>query len=97
MAKGKRPGATAGKHEECMSQVTDAAVRAGEAPWRQGRSNPRLVYARTGGADWKADELIGVFFVPEYAARVCQEHNGLVYARTGGAARVCQEHNGAVR
>jgi hypothetical protein len=43
--------------------------------WRQGRSEPRNVYARTGGTDWKADHQIGQFHTPELAAECVQAHN----------------------
>ena len=46
------------------------------APWRQGRSQPRNVYARTGGDDWKADQLIGHFDTDALAAEACWAHNG---------------------
>lgn len=52
----------------------DAAATA--APWRQGRSQPRNVYARTGGDDWKADQLIGHFDTAQLAAEACRAHNG---------------------
>jgi hypothetical protein len=41
-------------------------------PWRQGRSQPRNVYARTGGGDWKADLMIGQLDTPERAPRLRQ-------------------------
>jgi histidine triad (HIT) family protein len=44
-------------------------------PWRQGRSQPRNVYARTGGADWKADTMIGQLDTAEIAAEACEAHN----------------------
>ena len=44
-------------------------------PWRQGRTQPRNVYARTGGEDWKADTMIGQLDTAEIAARACEAHN----------------------
>jgi hypothetical protein len=44
-------------------------------PWRQGRSQPRNVYARTGGDDWKADTMIGQLDTAEIAAEACESHN----------------------
>jgi hypothetical protein len=44
------------------------------AQWRQGRSQPRNVYARTGG-DWTGDQLIGHFDTDELAAEACRAHN----------------------
>lgn len=53
------------------------------AEWRQGRSQPRNVYARTGGDDWKADQLIGHFDTAGLAADACRAHNA---ERETGAA-----------
>jgi hypothetical protein len=49
--------------------------------WRQGRSQPRNVYARTGGEDWKADPMIGHFDTPELAAEACASHNAALATR----------------
>ena len=46
-----------------------------DLPWRQGRSQPRNVYARTGGDDWKADVMIGQLDSPGLSAEACQAHN----------------------
>jgi hypothetical protein len=50
-------------------------------PWRQGRTQPRNVYARSGGDDWKADPLIGHFDTPELAAEAVNSHNAALTAR----------------
>jgi hypothetical protein len=57
--------------------------------WRQGRSQPRNVYARAGGQDWKADPMIGHFDTPELAAEAVNAHNAALTARkaAGRAAR----------
>lgn len=44
-------------------------------PWRQGRHNPQLIYARTGGDDWEADQFIMVVLDPENAPTVVAHHN----------------------
>jgi len=44
-------------------------------PWRQGRSQGRNLYARTGGDDWKADVMIGQLNTPELAAGAVRAHN----------------------
>jgi hypothetical protein len=44
-------------------------------PWRQGRHNPQLVYARTGGDDWEADPLVLVAMHPDLAAVAIRHHN----------------------
>ena len=49
--------------------------------WRPGRSQPRNVYARTGGDDWKADLMIGHFDTPELAAEAINSHNAALTAR----------------
>ena len=46
-----------------------------DLPWRQGRSQPRNLYARTGGDDWKADVMIGQLDTAEIAAEACESHN----------------------
>lgn len=55
-------------------------------PWRQGRSQPRNVYARTGGDDWKADVMIGQLDTPEIAAEACEAHNEALARRKAGAS-----------
>ena len=52
-------------------------------PWRQGRSQPRNVYARTGGDDWKADVMIGQLDTAEMAREACEAHNERLAGRTG--------------
>ena len=44
-------------------------------PWRQGRTQARNVYARTGGDDWLAETMIGQLDTAEYAAEACEAHN----------------------
>ena len=43
-------------------------------PWRQGRSQPRNVYAQTGD-DWKAHPLIGHMDTGELAEEAVNSHN----------------------
>jgi hypothetical protein len=50
--------------------------------WRQGRSQSRAIYARTGGEDWKADTLIGYLDTGELAAAACQAHNNAMTSNT---------------
>lgn len=52
-----------------------------DVEWRQGRSQPRNVYARTGGEDWKADPMIGQFDTPGLAAEAVGSHNAALAAR----------------
>lgn len=49
--------------------------------WRQGRSQPRNLYARTGGDDWKADLMIGQMDTPELAAEAVRAHNAAIAAQ----------------
>lgn len=44
-------------------------------PWRQGRTQPRNIYARTGGDNWKADLMIGQLDTPAAAAEAVRAHN----------------------
>ena len=44
-------------------------------PWRQGRTQPRNIYARTGGGDWKADLMIGQLDTAAAAAEAVRAHN----------------------
>jgi hypothetical protein len=55
-------------------------------PWRTGRTLGRTVYARTGGADWKADTVIGMMDTPALAEEACRAHNAAL-SRRGGIAR----------
>lgn len=43
--------------------------------WRTGRTLGRTLYARTGGADWKADTVIGMLDTRELAEAACSAHN----------------------
>ncbi len=49
--------------------------------WRQGRKQPRAIYARIGGGDWEADMLIGYLDTGELAAEAVQAHNEALAAR----------------
>jgi hypothetical protein len=51
-------------------------------PWRQGRTQPRNVYARTGGGDWKADVMIGQLDTADLSAEACRAHNEALARRT---------------
>lgn len=55
-------------------------------PWRAGRSQPRNIYARTGGDDWRADLLIGHMDTPALAAEAIECHNARVAAMRAGQA-----------
>lgn len=49
------------------------------AEWRQGGSEPRNVYALSGGEDRKADHQIGSFHTPELAAECVRSHNAALH------------------
>lgn len=55
-----------------------------DVEWRQGRSQPRNIYARTGGEDWKADPMIGQFDTPGLAEEAVGSHNAALEARRAG-------------
>jgi len=61
----------------------DAMAILRRAEWRQGRTNPCNLYARTGGADWKQDFPIGSMSAPALAAEAVRAHN--LSLRSGGA------------
>jgi hypothetical protein len=56
-----------GRYHAAMGELRDV-------PWRVGRSNPRNLYADTGG-DWKGHPPIGVMDSPELAAEAVRAHN----------------------
>lgn len=68
-----------GRYHAAMSELRDV-------PWRVGRSNPRNLYADTGG-DWKGHPPIGAMDSPELAREVVEAHNAAL-ARQEGLAPV---------
>jgi hypothetical protein len=48
-----------------------------ELPWRQGRSQPRNIYAVDPDlvGDWSHDHMIGQFSTPELASEAVRAHN----------------------
>lgn len=69
--------------EDAVRQHEEALAVLCQVEWRQGRTNPCNLYARTGGTDWKRDAAIGSMTVTALAARAVQAHNESLAARTG--------------
>lgn len=56
--------------------------------WRPGRTQPRNIYARVGGGDWKADVMIGQLDTGELAAEAINAHNAALANRWVAANNV---------
>ena len=81
---------------DAVLMVRDLAARQPQAaleavPWRQGRSQPRNVYARTGGDDWKADTMIGQLDTPELAAEAVTAHNAARQPQAAPGLPFCRD------
>lgn len=88
-----------GRYHAAMGELRDV-------PWRVGRSNPRNLYADTGGG-WKGHPPIGALDSPELARDAVEAHNAalnlsrllgagldVLVTPCGGAGRCCGDTAG---
>jgi hypothetical protein len=88
-----RPEPTALSDETLFRRVLEAAlphlgvVRQGlhEHPWRQGRHEPRHLYAQIGAEPSDDDPIVGTLDTPEAAEEACEAHNEALERRKAGS------------